>query len=192
MTAGENIDMQNLLVSAGKNNGEIVVTQATTKPLGVCIDEGIKGEKLSVILGGSTDSTFICRTASDVSEGDSLYSAPNGKVSAIATNGSYKIGVALCSATTGGIVEIDPQGFGESAWQFYACGIYQWQTSASLENLVCDSLTENDVIIANIYTKGGSEKNVIANASAEGIQFQLDANGTANATKIAWIAIRKS
>jgi len=49
MTAGENIDMQNLLVSAGENEGEIIVAQTTSKPLGVCIDEGIKGEKLAVV-----------------------------------------------------------------------------------------------------------------------------------------------
>lgn len=192
MTAGENIDTQNLLIAKGENEGEIIVSQTNTKPLGVCVDEGIKGEKLSVVLGGSTDSTFICRTASDVSMGQSLYSAPNGKVSAIPSNGSYKIGVALCSATTGGIVEIDPQGFGESAWQFYSCGIHKWQNSTSTDTIECYGLTENDVVIANVYIKGGSEKYVVAIPSADGIQLQLDANGTANTTKIAWIAIRKN
>ena len=192
MTAGENIDMQNLLVSTGENEGEIIVAQTTSKPLGVCIDEGIKGEKLAVVLGGSTDSTFICRASSDIAEGDSVYSAPNGKVSAFASNGCYKIGVALCSATTGGVVEIDPQGFGESAWQFYSCGIYQWQSSTSTEKLSCVGLNENDVVIASIYAKGGSEKMVNATANSTGVQFQLDANGTAGATKIAWIVIRKN
>ena len=192
MTAGENIDTQNLLVCAGENEGEIIVSQTNTKPLGVCIDDGIKGEKLSVVLGGSTNSTFVCRTASDVSVGDSLYSAPNGKVSTTIANGSYKIGIALCSATIGGVVEIDPQGFGESAWQFYSCGILEWKTSTNEDIYPCSDLTTDDVIIANIHTKAGNENNVQAYASSEGIHFKLDSNGTTNETKIAWIVIRKN
>lgn len=190
--AGENIDSPNLIVKIGANENEVVVAGAADKPLGIATDEAESGEAVAVALSGCAESTFICTTSSDVSAGNTLYSAAGGKVSAIAANGSYKIGVALCNATTGGVVEIDPRGFGESAYQFYSCGIYSWKGATNSNVMSCSGLTANDIVVATIQAASGSEKTVKAVASATGITFTLDANGAENSTKISWIAIRKN
>ncbi len=192
MVAGENIDSQNLIVKSGNNEGEFTVADVATRPIGVCVDQGVTGERLAVLLPASTGSTFICKAASDISAGDSVYTAANGKVSAVAGNGAYKVGIALCSSSTGGVVEIDPQGFGESAWQLHCCGVFAWTGSTTTANLPCAGLNTDDVVIANIHTSAGSEKVVKATVSENKITFKLDANGTASTTKIAWIAIRKN
>ncbi len=192
MAADENIESQNLVVTAGSSEGSFAIANVTSKPIGVCVDQGVEGDMLAVALPASNGSTLVCKAASDVSAGDSVYTAANGKVSAIAGNGAYKVGVALCSATTGGVVEIDPQGFGESAWQFHSCGIFDWDNATNSSEMDCMNISANDVVIANIHTSAGSEKNVKAEASANKITFKLDANGTASTTKIAWIAIRKN
>ncbi|MBQ6534072.1 MAG: DUF2190 family protein [Opitutales bacterium] len=192
MAAGENIESQNLVVCAGSNEGEFAIAKATDKPLGICVDQGAKGERLAVLLPGSAGSTFMCRATGDVSAGDSVYTAANGKVSATAANGAYKVGIALCSAASGGVVEIDPQGFGESAWQFFAAGLFTWTGSSTSATLSCTGLTANDAIVAAIHTAGGSENCVAAKAGSSGITFTLDASGTADTTKISWIAIRKN
>ena len=184
MIAAEAVDSANLVVKAGANAGD--------KPLGICSDEGAKNERLAVILPASAESTIICRAAGDISAGASVYTSANGKVSATPANGSYKIGVAVCSSNTGGVVEVDPQGFGESAWQFYACGIHTWDNATNSGTIPCSGLSADDVVVAAIQTAGGSEKSVKAAASSTGITFTLDANGTSGSTKISWIAIRKN
>ena len=192
MIAAEAVDSANLVVKAGANEGEFAVANAGDKPLGICSDEGAKNERLAVILPASAESTIICRAAGDSSAGASVYTSANGKVSATPANGSYKIGVAVCSANTGGVVEVDPQGFGESAWQFYACGIHTWDNATNSGTIPCSGLSADDVVVAAIQTAGGSEKSVKAAASSTGITFTLDANGTSGSTKISWIAIRKN
>ena len=101
MKAAEAVDSQNLLVAAGENDGEFVIASASKKPIGVCLDEGAKGESVSVALPGCAESTFVCRTSANVSAGDSLYTSAGGKVSPVAGDGAYKVGVALCSAAAG-------------------------------------------------------------------------------------------
>lgn len=192
MKAGESIDSQNLLVCAGTNEGEFAIASAAKKPIGVCLDEGAKGDIMSVALAGCAESTFICKAAANISAGNPLYTSAGGKVSPTPSDGSYKVGVALCSAAAGCPVEIDPQGFGERAWQVYSCGIYVWTGSTASETLASDELTANDIVFATITTAGGSEKCVKASASTSGLTFTLDAAGTASTTKIAWLILRKN
>ncbi|OLA85454.1 MAG: hypothetical protein BHW65_03090 [Verrucomicrobia bacterium CAG:312_58_20] len=192
MRAAEAVDSQNLLVAAGENDGEFVVASASKKPIGVCLDEGAKGDSVSVALPGCAESTFVCRTSANVSAGDSLYASAGGKVSPVAGDGAYKVGVALCSAAAGCPVEIDPQGFGERAWQVHSCGLYVWTGATSSETLASGELGEGDIAFASIAAAGGSEKSVSAIVSDGGITFSLDAAGTASSTKIAWMVLRKN
>ena len=181
MVAGENIESPNLLVKAGEAENLVVVASAEDAPIGVCGDEGAKGETVGVYLPGSAESTFICVAASSVNMGDSLYTAAGGKV-----------GVALCSAVVGGVVEVDPQGFGERAWQICACGIHIWKGSSESESASVADVKSSDMVFASIAAAGGAEKTVRAEASEGNIAFTLDASGTAETTKISWIAIRKN
>jgi len=192
MVAAAAVDAAYLVLKAGENENETLAAGAADKPLGFSLDEAAEGEPIPVGLPGSTESTYIATAASDVSAGDSLYTAAGGKVSKIAVNGSYKVGVALCSASTGGRVEIDPQGFGESAWQFYACGVHTWTGSGASNALSLPGMGAEDVAIASVLASGGSEKNVKTSVSADGLTFNLDAAGVEGATKITWMAIRKS
>lgn len=192
MVAGENIESPNLLVKAGEAENLVVVASAGDAPIGVCGDEGAKGETVGVYLPGSAESTLICVAASSVNMGDPLYTSAGGKVSTVAADGCRKVGIALCSAAVGGVVEVDPQGFGERAWQICACGIYTWEGSSNSESAMAADVKSSDVVFASISSAGGSEKTVNAEASDGSVAFTLDANGTAQATKISWIAIRKN
>jgi len=192
MVAGENIESSNLLVKAGSLENEVLVANASDKPIGVCGDEGSKGETVGVYLAGAAESTFICVTSSDVSSGDSLYTSAGGKVSTIAADGCYKVGVALCNATTGGVVEIDPQGFGQRGWQICACGVHTWTGATDSETLTAGEIAATDIVYASMAATAGTEKVKSACASDGAIAFALDSNGTAATTKIAWIAIRKN
>ena len=109
-----------------------------------------------------------------------------------AGDGAYKVGIALCSAASGGTVEVDPRGFGESAWQLYSCGVHTWKSATSVDKLDCSGLPADGVVIAAVQTAGGSEKTAKAAVTETGITFTLDANGTSGTTKIAWVAIRKN
>ena len=179
-------------ISSGDSLAEYVVASASKKPIGVCLDEGAKGDSVSVALPGCAESTFVCRTSANVSAGDSLYASAGGKVSPVAGDGAYKVGVALCSAAAGCPVEIDPQGFGERAWQVHSCGLYVWTGATSSETLASGELGEGDIAFASIAAAGGSEKSVSAIVSDGGITFSLDAAGTASSTKIAWMVLRKN
>ena len=192
MVAGENIESPNLLVKAGEAENLVVVASAEDAPIGVCGDEGTKGETVGVYLPGSAESTFIGVAASSVNMGDSLYTAAGGKVSTVAADGCRKVGVALCSAVVGGVVEVDPQGFGERAWQICACGIHIWKGSSESESASVADVKSSDMVFASIAAAGGAEKTVKAEASEGNIAFTLDASGTAETTKISWIAIRKN
>lgn len=192
MTASENVDSQNLVVSAAATEGEFAIAKANSKPVGVCLDEGSKGEIMSVALGGCPESTFVCKTAANVVAGDSLYTAAGGKVSPVASDGSYKIGVALCSAAANCPVEVSPQGFGERAWQVFDCGVFEWSTSTTTATLTLGNLSSGYVAIASIAAAAGSEKTVKTATTSTGLTFTLDANGTSGQTKIAWIVLAKN
>ena len=191
-TAGENIDDANLIVKAGALAGQVETADAADKPVGVSADEAAEGEAVSVLLAGCAESTFMCRAASDISAGQTVYTAAAGKVSAIAADGAYKIGVALTEATSGCAVEIDPRGFGERAWQVYACGSHTWTGSTNSENVPVAGTLSGDIVFASIQSAGGSEKSARASASTDAVVLSLDAAGTAGSTKIAWIIIRKN
>ncbi len=192
MTAEESVDSANLVVKAGANEGGFKIAGAGDKPFGVCTDEGAAGERLAVLLAGCAESTVMCRAAGSIAAGATVYTAANGKVSATAGDGAYKVGIALCSAASGGTVEVDPRGFGESAWQLYSCGVHTWKSATSVDKLECAELPTDAVVIASVQTAGGSEKTAKATVGETGITFTLDANGTSGTTKIAWIAIRRN
>ena len=84
MVAEESVDNAYLVVKAGANDGGFAVAGAADKPFGVCSDEGAKGERLAVILPASAESTIMCRAATDIPAGASVYTSANGKVSAAA------------------------------------------------------------------------------------------------------------
>ena len=195
MSAGEDVPCANLLVAAGENEGVFKIAGAGELPIGVCTDEGSSGEKLSVSLPGSAESTLLCRAASSISAGNSVYGTASGKVASSPENGACKIGVALCDASSGGIVEVDPQGFGSRAWQFHSAGVFSWNggssTTASLE---VAGLKTGDLVMASIAESAGSETSVMASVDAGGdkINFTLNANGTNDSTKISWFAISKN
>ena len=192
MTAGESIDTPHLIVAVGSFQNEIVIAGATSKPVGVCDDCGAEGERLPVILGGCSGSTLMCVSATTIEAGDSLYTADSGKVSNVAADGSYKIGVALCPSSAGCVVEVDPQGFGTAAFRLYAGGIYAWQGSDSAETLEVNGLSSADIVFASLQESSSGVSSVKASAGDGGINFTLNAAGSAGTEKIVWMVIRKN
>lgn len=192
MTAGENIDTANLVVTLGALPNEILIAGATSKPIGICNDEASFGEPINVELGGCAESTIICHCAVNVNSGDYLYTASAGKVSNIATAGSYKIGIALHNANAGCPVEVDPQGFGNSAYKMSACGIYEWKGSETSEALQLDCVKSSDIVVAGIQESSTNVNSVKAKTSNGEINFTLNATGTAGMEKISWIVISKN
>ncbi len=192
MKASEDVRTANVIVTRGRDPHSFYIAGSSSKPIGVCIDQGAKGDILPIVLPASSSSTLLCKTNVDVSTGDSLYTSANGCVTKIADNGAYKIGIAVMSASSGALVEIDPQGFGESAWKISASGIFEWNTSTNVATENAMGVSTDDIIIANIHTAGGTEKSVNAKMAGSDIIFTLDANGVESTTKIAWIAIRKN
>lgn len=192
MTAGADIDGANLVVKHGIQEGEILVAGASDKPFGVCTDEGEKGELLAVALPGCAESTFMCVAAGAIQAGSDLYTSANGKVSAVPSDGSYKVGVAMCSASSGGIVEVDPAGFGDRAYGVLACGIHTWDTSTTSSTMPATGVSAEDVVVASIASGAGSAKTVSAVPGEDSVVFNLDAAGTSGTTKIAYVIIRKN
>ncbi len=192
MTAGEDIEAQNLLVKAGTSENEIKIAGVGDRPIGVCNDQGAKGDVLNVVLPGSAESTIMCVCSSGASYGDALYTAANGKVSTIAADGAYKVGIALCGCASNGVVEIDPQGFGAKAWQISDCGIFEWTGSSDSATLTNSAIKADDIVFASLAAAAGSEKFVSAIPAEGSVTFKLDANGTQSSTKIAWLIARKN
>lgn len=193
MTAGAEIDSSGLVLCADASSGSVKIAGAADLPIGVSADESQMGEALAVILPGCAESTIMCISASEINTGDTLYTAAGGKVSAIAADGAFKVGRALCAASSGSRVEVDPQGFGERAWQVYACGVYAWQGSESSESMPCAGTKTDDIVFACVQNSAASESVVNAAVSAEDtIGFKLSSAGTPSTTKIAWMIIRKN
>ena len=192
MTAEESVDSANLIVKAGSNPGEIKIANATDKPIGVCNDLGSKGDVLNVAIPGSAESTFICVCSSGASYGDTLYTDANGKVTAVAAQGAYKVGVALGMCAAGDVVEVDPQGFGNKAWQIYDCGVFTWGTESATDSMPHSNVTTQDIVFATVVNSMASETSVSATPSNGLITFLLNANGTVSNTLIAWMIIRKN
>lgn len=192
MIAAEDIDTANLIVKTGANANEILIAGIADKPLGVCNDQGSKGDVLNVAIAGSAESTFMCVCSSGATYGDTLYTAANGKVSTVVGNGASKIGIALCSCAANGIVEIDPQGFGSKAWQIADCGVFTWTGSTTSATMTNTAIYSTDSVFASVAVSGGSEKIVKAVAANGSATFTLDAAGTQDTTKISWFIIRKN
>jgi hypothetical protein len=190
MSAAIDIDSANLIVKF--TEGGIAPANIGDIPAGVCTDCGDAGDILDIALPGCAESSFLCVSDSSVNAGDSLYTANGGKVSVHVSAGAYKVGVALSSAIGGGIVEVDPQNFGSSAYKLAAGGAYVWSTSGKTEILEIPGLSENDIVIASIGKYAGSERNVFAKILPEtsSVEFTLDQNGSANNTQINWIIAR--
>lgn len=191
LKAAEDINSAHLLVKLDDTGNEIQVCSATDLPVGVCPDESDMGDSVAVNLSGSAESTFTCRAATDIDAGDELYTAAGGKVTAVASPSCYKVGVALTSAPAGSVVEVDTQGFGTRAFQVAECGVYVWKGATKEETLEVDGAKTGDFVAAAFAAVGASEKTVCATADENSVKFKLDANGTANTTKISWIIIKK-
>lgn len=187
------IPTSNLLVKA--SGGGIEVASAIDRPIGVCADCGEEGDILDVALPGCAESSIICVANGAVSEGDFLYSADGGKVSASISPNCHKVGIALSSTSTGGIVEVDPQGFGMKAYEILACGLHTWAGGASLtDSLTISGIRENDCAFAVLAQAGGSETKVKAAVNPEDgkVIFTLDANGSNGSTLVNWMIVRNS
>ncbi|MBO5780878.1 MAG: DUF2190 family protein [Opitutales bacterium] len=187
------IPTSNLLVMAF--GGGIKIAGATDRPIGVCSDCGEEGDVLDVVLPGSAESSIICIANGAVAEGDLLYSADGGKVSASVSPNCHKVGIALSSTSAGGVVEVDPQGFGMKAYEILACGLHTWEGGASTtDSLTISGIKENDCAFAVLAQAGGSETKVKAEVNPENseVVFTLDANGSNGSTLINWMVVRNS
>lgn len=108
-----------LLATHGATPTGAAICTATTRPIGYIGDEGGIGDPCVIEHGA--DKTFLGIAAVAIAIDDDLYTTPAGKVTNVAVNDSFKVGVAISAvsagqATAGGdsaIVEYLPQGFGE-------------------------------------------------------------------------------
>ncbi len=193
MIAENDISKPNLLVT-NTSQGKVDVAMKGDMPLGVSCDSADADESLAIALGASVSQTILCIAASSVNTGENLYLADYGKVSSTPTAGAYKIGVALNSTSLDGIVEVEPLGFGNRAWQVFACGVHTWQNSTTADSFEIEGLDEGDAIIASLNTISGSEATVAAkvNVEEQKVEFTLNSAGTSGTTKINWILIKQS
>ena len=187
--SAEDIDTSHLLVSLDDSGEAVVICSGNTQPIGVAIDECDINENVSVALAGSAESTFLCRTISDINAGDILYTASGGKVTNKIQGTSFKVGIALNNASIDEIVEVDTQGFGSRAMQFCNAGIHTWTTSQTEETVEVENVSDTDIVIATFQNVGGNEKIIVAKANNGEIKFTLDSSGTPNQTKISWATI---
>ncbi|MFI3290566.1 MAG: hypothetical protein R3Y46_01655 [Opitutales bacterium] len=192
MIAENDISKPNLIVYSTQQ-GKVDVAMKYDMPIGVSCDSADADEIIAIALGASVPQTILCTVESSVSAGDTLYLADYGKVSSTPFSGAYKIGVALNSASANCVVEVEPQGFGNRAWQVYACGVHTWATSSTTDSFELYGLSEGDAVIASINTAGGSETSVIAsvNSDDEKVELKLNSAGTSATTKINWILIKQ-
>lgn len=191
LVAKSDIAQANLLVKLV--NGQAEIAQANDIPVGVCTDCADAGDVLDVALAGCAESTLMCVASTSIEAGDVVYSQNYGKVGTSSQGGAFKVGVALTSATSGSVVEIDPQGFGSRCAEIVACGTHSWQGSSNKNSLPVASIKDGDIAFATIAKAGASEKAVNAAISSQkdAIEFSLDSNGVNSQTTINWILIRK-
>ena len=194
MLATAEIPQSNLLVKFSE--GGISVCGAEDAPIGVCTDMGDVGEILDVALPACAESTILCVAASQVNQGDCVYTAASGKVSALPSSNSHKVGIALNSTSSEGIVEIDPQNFGAKAFQIFAGGTHTWAGGSALtDEIAISSLKAGDAAFAVIADAGtSSATSVTAGIDAESskIKFTLNQNGVNDSTIINWMIVRNA
>lgn len=191
LTAAEDINSPYLLVKIDDTGNAVEICTAADLPVGLALDECDMGEGVAVALPGCAESTFMCRSASDVDAGDEVFTAADGKVTNTASGSCYKVGVAINAAQAGALVEVDPQGFGTRPNQIAESGMYVWQGSGAEETMTLAGAAEGDLAIASIAAAGGTETAVVASVSEDSIKFKLNASGTAGSTKIAWVIIKR-
>jgi hypothetical protein len=102
-----NIVSRYLLVGKGAADNGIILNIATTRPLGVCLDEPNLGNKAAVALLGCTQGTVKLRANAAVTVGQLLYTAAAGKVSPTYGATLFIVGRALTAAAADGdLVEV--------------------------------------------------------------------------------------
>ena len=194
MLAKGEIPQSNLLVKFSE--GGISLCGAQDAPLGVCTDMGDAGEVLDVALPACAESTILCVASSQINQGDNVYTSASGKVSAIPSANSYKVGLALNSTASEGIVEIDPQNFGSKAYQIFAGGTHTWAGGSALtDEIAISSLKAGDSAFAVIADAGtSSATSVKASVDSENskITFTLNQNGANDSTLINWLVVRNA
>lgn len=194
MVATSEIPQSNLLVKFA--NGGIATCGLNDAPIGVCTDTGDAGEVLDVALAACAESTILCVASSQITQGDTVYTAAAGKVSALPSSGSFKVGLALNSTASGGIVEIDPQNFGTKAYQIFAAGTHTWAGGATVnDEILISSLKSSDSAFAVITDPGTSTATIVkASIDSENskIKFTLNQNGVDDSTIINWMIVRNA
>ena len=97
-----------ILVAKGTGDSQFIVNIATTRPLGVCLDEpSVIGNKAAVALLGCTPGTLKLRANAAVTVGQMLYTAAAGKVSPTYGATLFLVGRALTpAAADGDLVEV--------------------------------------------------------------------------------------
>lgn len=187
------LPQSNLLVKAVE--GGVALAGADERPVGVCTDCGEAGDPVDVALPGCAESTVICVAIGAVETGDALYSAAAGKVSASMSPGCHKVGVALTPAPSGGVVEVDPQGFGMKAYEILACGSHTWNGgAATTDTMALGGIKSGDAVFAVIAEAGGSATSVKGqiNEDATAVTFTLNQNGANGSTVINWMVVRNA
>ena len=176
MKAYSAISARNLVLAAGTDDGSVKVAELGDKPLGVSADCAEAGEMIGVALPGCAGSTLLCVAGDEIAFGSNVYTKASGKVGATAEEGSFKIGVALSKASNGETVEVDPLGFGSSAYQVLAFGQTDWA----------------DSILAYVQTAAAGESVVGTEIMDGKFSVELDKAGTPSTTKITWLVLRKN
>ncbi len=192
MKAYSAISARNLVLAAGTDDGSVKVAELGDKPLGVSADCAEAGEMLGVALPGCAGSTLLCVAGDEIAFGSNVYTKASGKVGATAEEGSFKIGVALSKASNGETVEVDPLGFGSSAYQVLAFGQTDWAASNTSQEIFLNGIDQDDSILAYVQTAAAGESVVGMEIMDGKFSVELDKAGTPSTTKITWLVLRKN
>lgn len=87
-----------LLVAKGAAANGIILAQAGTRPLGVCLDEPALASKAAVALLGCTPGTLKVRCSAAINLGDMIYTAANGRVTNVYATTAFLLGRAVSAA----------------------------------------------------------------------------------------------
>lgn len=87
-----------LLVAKGSAANGIILAQAGTRPLGVCLDEPSLASKAAVAVLGCTPGTLKVRCSAAINLGDMIYTAANGRVTNVYATTAFLLGRAVSAA----------------------------------------------------------------------------------------------
>lgn len=101
---------KNILVKFGTDANHIDVCGVADSPIGVTDDEATAAEELiAVKLLGSYGGTVLMTAGEAITAGERVYTAALGKIQNATTSVTYYlVGVAVSSADSGGLCEVDP------------------------------------------------------------------------------------